>query len=377
MLKTVIRWSLTIFFYIGRIIPINQRKIVLSNFLGNNFGDNPKAIADELHKICPDLEFVWGVKRNYEEMPSWIRQVNNRSLKYLIELITAKVWIDNIRKPMYYRKRKNQFYIQTWHGSLALKRVEGDIDFDLPQWLIDQGKHDSQMADLFISNSSFCSEMYRRAFWYEGKILECGSPRCDQLFHSCSGNKVHKNFNIPNNTKIVLYAPTFRKGHRLDVYDVDFGRLIRVLESKYNQSVVVLVRMHPNLANDNININYCDNIINATSYPDMYELLAEVDFLITDYSSTLFEMSYARKPVWIYATDVEDYCNDRGLYFDIYNLPYPIATNNDELDMIVSNFDEEIYRIKLNEFFDSVGLKENGTSSKMIAEYLRDNVLKK
>ena len=90
--------------------------------------------------------------------------------------MTAKVWVDSNRKEGYIRKRKGQFYIQTWHGGVPLKKIEGDCEEYLGEVYIQRAKWDSAMTDLYLSNGGFCTDMYRRAFWYTGEILECGTP---------------------------------------------------------------------------------------------------------------------------------------------------------------------------------------------------------
>ena len=65
------------------------------------------------------------------------------------------------------------------------------------------------MTDLMISNSKKTTEIYRRALWYSGMMLECGSPRNDIMFKntSMSIEKVKKCFGIEEQ-KIVtsIYA---------------------------------------------------------------------------------------------------------------------------------------------------------------------------
>ena len=37
------------------------------------------------------------------------------------------------------------------------------------------------MADLFVSNSRFLTEIYQKGFWYDGEVLECGFPPTTSL----------------------------------------------------------------------------------------------------------------------------------------------------------------------------------------------------
>ena len=78
----------------------------------------------------------------------------------------------------------------------------------------------------------------RRAFWYDGKILECGTPRNDLFFndHIELRKEILDKLNIPNDRKVVLYAPTFRKDNNLDVYNVDYKKRIHVLRINLEES---------------------------------------------------------------------------------------------------------------------------------------------
>jgi CDP-glycerol glycerophosphotransferase len=358
-------------FYIFRVFPINKMKIVLINFNGKGYGDSPKSIAEYLHRSFGDaIDIIWlTTKGSVIDTPSWIRNIELLSIKSIYELVTAKVWVNNSRSPRIIEKRINQYYIMTWHGSIGVKKVEVDAGVALPESWIRTSKHDSLMADLFVSGSRFGTELYRRAFWYDGPILEAGTPRCDILFNANKKNKVHKYYNIPQNVKFLLYAPTFRKNHE-NVYNIDFERVIQTLEQKFYCDVKVLIRMHPAVMNEDYGFIYNDDIFNATIYPDMYELLAECDFLITDYSSSMMEAGYIYKPCWLYAPDIRDYEDDRGFYFQLSSLPFKTASNNDELESLIKDFEHERYKSDVISFFDSQGICENGHATEILCEYI-------
>ncbi|SEL97152.1 CDP-Glycerol:Poly(glycerophosphate) glycerophosphotransferase [Butyrivibrio sp. ob235] len=95
-------------------------------------------------------------------------------------------------------------------------------------------------------------------------------------------------------------------------------------------------------------------IIDESQADDFYEILAGMDAYITDYSSAVFEAGFAKIPSFIYADDISKYSNDRGsLYWNLTTdphdhvtnnkaahpdmdliFPFPIATNNNEMDSI-------------------------------------------
>ncbi len=369
-LEKYLRVYFSILFFL---IPIKENKIVVCNYYGKGYGDNGKYIVEKIIKKGLDYDIVWLLNKDLmkkNSLPTQVRAVKYGSLRGLYELATAKVWIDNCRKTFYPLKRKGQFYIQTWHGGIALKKVEKDVQEKLGAFYVKAAKKDSKMADLFVSNSKFCTNMYRRAFWYEGRILECGSPRNDILLSHDTHvkEKVREYFDLNENTNILIYAPTFRADYSVDVYKIDFNELIKVLEKKIGGKWCVLVRLHPNISYKSNFINYNSKVINATDYEDMYELLAVSDILITDYSSTMFEFSLAYKPVFLYAPDIESYKKDRNFYFDIFGLPFPVAETQHQLYTQIENFDQERYSIRLKNFFEQLGVVERGNAADKVVE---------
>ena len=139
------------------------------------------------------------------------------------------------------------------------------------------------------------------------------------------------------------------------------------------ESVTIIVRLHPNLIGrvDTTPLVAYEGVVDATSYHDMQALLCASDMLITDYSSAMFDFSMLRRPCMLYATDADSY--DRGFYFDIHNLPYPLATSEDALLDVIDNFDMEAYLLTLDRFFsDDVGLCETGAASESLARWIRE-----
>ena len=82
----------------------------------------------------------------------------------MFELATAKVWVDNIRKPPFVRKRKAQFYVMTWHGGIGLKKSEKDAIQALRRSYVYSAKNDSRMTDFFLADSDWHYNVYRNAF---------------------------------------------------------------------------------------------------------------------------------------------------------------------------------------------------------------------
>lgn len=80
-------------------------------------------IALELLKRRQDLDIVWLVDDMTKEFLAGIRKGKITLKNRAYELSTAAVWVDNSRKQLECRKRLGQFYLQTWHASIATKPI--------------------------------------------------------------------------------------------------------------------------------------------------------------------------------------------------------------------------------------------------------------
>ena len=363
-MKKLIRKLLMAFIWgIGKILPVNPQKIVFTNFYGKGYGDNPKAIAEELIKKAPGYRLIWMTDDTSCEFPPEIQRVPYSSFRRIYHLCTAKVWIDNCRKGARYKK-KGQLYIQTWHG-FALKRIEGDVVGALPQSYESYARRDSDQIDLILSDSCHMTEVYRRAFWYKGEILESGSPRNDILLRHDEKlkEKVYRCFSIPTHKKMILYAPTFRKDHSLSCYQLNVSELLETLKSKFGESFVFVYRLHPALSGLGKELYHHPFAVNAENYPDIQELFVAADVLLTDYSSVMFDYMLTRKPCFLFAVDIDRYREDRNFYFDLNALPFTVSENQNALHTAIAQFEEKNYLERIQRFIVQTGMKTVGNAS--------------
>lgn len=356
--------------------PIKKGKIVVSSYYGRGYGDNPKYIVEELLKQCPDCSIIWLVKdEKTNDLPERVKKCLITSPLAIYHLATAKVWIDNCRKSFMFKK-KRQVYIQTWHG-FALKRIERDVSEHLSPQYVKQAIKDSKHIDYIVSCSDFMTNIYKKSFWYDGEVVQAGAPRNDIIINGCTEivRDVKSAFSVPDRKKIVLYAPTFRANGGLEAYGIDYSRLKQSCEQRFGGEFVVIVRLHPNILNKSQELNFDgENIINGSYYSDMQELLVASDVVISDYSSLMFDFALSSKPCFQFATDIEDYKSDRNFYFKMDSLPFSIATNNDELESVISCFDHSLYSEKLEAFWRSVGMNREGNASRLCTKLIIDNL---
>lgn len=362
---------------------VHKKRVLCWSYYYSKYSCNPRYITEYLLKEHPgEYEIYWCFYKdvNIEELPSEIKVVRWRTWKYLKILNSSEFLFSNARVNLWgssFIKGKKQKYIMTWHAGMGLKKVEKDAEDKLSKSYLDAAKYDSSICDLMLSGSKYMTETIRRAFWYNGNILECGTPRNDILFkdHTKLRMNIYNCYNIPNNAKILLYAPTFRSDFNLKYYKLDWQDVIDKLEAKFGVPFYVFIRLHPNYCSSRIDISdisFNGKVVDLTSYHDMQELLCISDILVTDYSSSMFDFSLLKKPCFLYALDYETY--DRGTCFQLSELPFPYVTNNKDFLGVIENFDETKYKRELSEFNERiVGNYEKGEACENIYQWMKKN----
>ncbi len=380
--KGVYEWFKVYEFYRNRRYRINEKKIVFSAF--GTYCDHGKYITEELLKKKETYDLVWVVYNDEVKVPPGVRMVMRWDVeKYIYEMSTAKIWIFNSPVQAYVRKRKGQIYIQTKHWTgITLKK------FYLDAGTVTQNKdrvrlwkRNARMMDYVITASEFDTQSCMRGFRPKGKCVELGSARTDILFDgSRCRKKIRGMLNLPQDSKLLMYAPTYRfqwsgvnYEQSLPEYDIDYNVMIDELEKKFHGKWYVLLRLHPGLRGYGEQLCLNDRMINISAYPDGEEFIAACDILISDYSSIMFEPAYVKKPVFLYATDIDAYLkNDYELLLDIRSLPFPLAENNEQLMQNIRNFDREQYEARLTEFLDSFHTREDGQACRRITAFIKD-----
>ena len=366
-----LKYILSFIFYL---IPINKNKITFANFFGKGYGCNPKYIAEEFIKD-KKYKLIWFVNDLNTDLPKEIKKVKYGSLKHYYHLITARLWVDNVRsglKPPF--KRKKQFYLQTWHGRSYLKCVEKDVEEFLDSGYVLKAKQDGKLSDFIISGSEHQTKVIKRAFWFNGEILKTGLPRDDALFKDNRKDieDLKQKFNLKDK-KIILYAPSFRTTNSFyENLNLDANEFIKVFNKKFGGEHVFCLRLHPNDASrKDLKIKNC---IDLTSVPDSQLVLSCSDYIISDYSGMLFDGLMLNKFSFGFAPDYYDYIKkERHLYIDFKDLPFPYELNTTDLLEKIKNLDIKKYKKEVELYNKNYGFYDNKNSSKKVKEFLQKN----
>lgn len=357
-------------------LPLKQNKIILSSYDGMGYCCNCKYIAEKLIQNKAPVELVWLISDNSIcDIPEKIKKVVINSPQYYKEVLTAKIYITNTVHSLYEHKREGQFFINTWHGYGPFKLAEGAVNKDAESR--ERYRKSNAASDLFLTASRFYTQIYRDSFFYEGEVMECGAPRNDIFFtQNTIKTSVYKKLQILFDKKILLYAPTFREDTVVSFqkYDIDMKRVLNALEKRFGGEYVLVYRFHHYLYRLGMPQNFYAGAIDATYYPDIQELLAAADVVITDYSSLMWDFSLQRRPVFLYQNDEKDYENDRGFYSSVSEWPYPKAHTQEELVDTIMDFDNGVYIKKLNAFFKKYGSCDDGHAAERVVERILQEI---
>ncbi|RSN60167.1 bifunctional glycosyltransferase/CDP-glycerol:glycerophosphate glycerophosphotransferase [Actinomadura sp. WAC 06369] len=295
---------------------------VFDAYRGRQYSCNPRGIYDELRRRGTDVECVWVTANGQFGRPPGARVVLSGTREYYEALARARYIFGNWSQQPWFVKREDQTYVQCWHGT-PLKKLGYDVK-EMPFKRtegVDWMEHDVPRWDLLLSQNEFSVPLFRRAFGYDGEVLESGYPRNDILSSPHRDDiaaAVRRRLGIPKGKRVVLYAPTWRDDFHLAVgkrafrLEFDVDRFRRALGRDH----VLLLRTHY-LVTDRPKWTPGDCVIDVSVYPDISELYLISDVLVTDYSSSMFDFAVTGRPMAFFTYDLERYRDHvRGFYFD-------------------------------------------------------------
>lgn len=295
--------------------------------------------------IIQDSEEAEFFKRRYYEQKN-VRFVLRSSLEFTKILATAEYFIENTSFPFYFSKREGQIYLNTWH-SITVKT----LGYDTPEGNIDNRNmiRNLLQSDFILSPNAFMTKIFLDAFKlkeiYSGNIIEEGYPRNDSIHinkESIIDKLSQHNVLIDPNKKIILYAPTWRGKTASQVtdcsdeYNLFSTKLLEVIDSnKYQLLIKPHHLVYKSLPNDK---KYSGKYIPQSI--DTNELLSVVDILISDYSSIFFDFLVTERPILFYLPDLNEYKEERGVYFKPDQLPGPVTDQIEELGNYIRDIEK-------------------------------------
>ena len=352
---------------------VNRNKIMFSCFNGASYGDSPKAICEYMHNNVPDLELVWACRAGKEyRFPNYVRIVHTENkLSYYRELATCGAFITNTGLPIL-SKSKDQVFVQTWRGDRTFRK----FGLDTPE--IDRKQKFAEeipgYCDYIVTASVFGEKMYRTALKYKGPYICSGSPRNDILVKKDPERIEHvrNRLNLMPEEHVLLFVQEY-SNKRPEENNIDLKAAAAALAERYGGSWKIMLKTHPHLRSPASSED--DDIVSVSDYPDMADLLAITDVLITDYSSCAADFFLTDNLVILYQDDIEDYAsNDRGLYRPMSEIPFYQAHSNEELLQIIRNSTKQAVVQNCTELKNYYGCYEYGSASEIVSKTILQKI---
>ncbi|BFQ93506.1 CDP-glycerol glycerophosphotransferase family protein [Gallibacterium anatis] len=357
------------------LFPINSKRIVFMSYSGLQYSCNPKYISkfiEDNNFLSYQLIWVFLEPEKITLSPN-IKKVKYLSFLYFYYVITSKYCISNTGFNRFFIIRRNQRFIQTWHGGGAYKKRSINQSNTFCKKILDR-QHDDMITD-FLSTSEYFTKYFINDSVYKGNILNIGMPRNSFLLKNSSNtslvhdlkNKlstyVHINYSLENKL-LVLYAPTWRDDNSTYNFP-NFERILKDIKKKFNKEPILLLRSHHF---QELSKNLKCNFLDVCAYDDMQELLLIVDVLISDYSSSIWDFSLLKKPCFLYTPDLEYYERLRGFYIPIRTWGFDVCCTSDELQTAISLFDLDKYKNKIEKMHKTFHSFENKYSTELLLE---------
>lgn len=373
-------------------IHINEKEILFYSFWAKSYSYSPRQIYETMIKdpYFNDYTFIWVFRKDFDisVYPELKRAkiIFYMSEDYFKYLATAKYIVGNTRLRPELKLKPEQVYIQTWHGT-PYKKIGADVSVaganakmsrdDLANLF----ELDAQKITYMPSPSPFYSEKVGAAFnlkkyHKEDVMLELGYPRNDFLVNYTKDDveKTRKLYNLPDDKKVILYAPTWRDNEYdpgqgyISNYNVDFDYLQKELSDEY----VIIFKPHYFISNNFDFSKYKGFLYNGNLVSDINSLYIVADILVTDYSSVFFDYAILNREIIFFMYDYDFYRNElRGFNLEDDELPGPIVKDEENLVKQIKNNNN----IDLSNFNKRFNPHEDGNSAQRIVDYIfKENI---
>ena len=287
--------------------------------------------------------------------------IETESIQGIRQALSAGVWFTSAGLPAYGTGlHKKRLIINLWHG-VPLKKI-ALLDPNLKKAArIYFKKIFSENYTCILTTSHELIPLMARSFAVsEDKIKVWGQPRNDGLFQKNDCREILGQLfpDLPEYTKTVLYAPTFRDYGQVQLFpfkDFDQKQLEAFLDEK---NMLLFIRTH--VAEQGSAAPYLGKrirFLGNEQAEDVTGILNIFDCLITDYSSIYIDYLLTDKPMIFLPYDRQQYLDGRGMNFDYDDVtpgPKP-ETFNDFLDALSPKEDFwKSERTRVNRLFNEI-----------------------
>lgn len=360
-------------YFFSLLWPKSGKIWVFGAWKGYSFSDNPRWVFEYVTLQEPDIYAVW-----LTHSPEVVEKLKSRGrrvyyinsflgLWYMLRAGVGVVSHGLVDLNRYACARIG--IIETWHGipmkpvllsdpketSIRRYRLKGVLKLLFP--FIGVGMNYSRFAAI-CGSSEFTNRILERVFGSNSNILSTGFPRLDGFYSTIMPDRIA--YDKQCGKRVGIYMPTYRRPSEFNIvgyFKEEVEKLDKILNAR---NVKMYVRIHPfDLEKSGLDFSSYQavELLDDSMVDDLYSVLANFDFLITDYSSILFDFLCLERPVFLLTPDRESYLSSNGAFvFDYFDLSLPIAKDWQSMaDLLVGDYDIKrlpVLREKFHRFND-------------------------
>lgn len=334
--------------------PIDEKAIFFESYSANNFSGNVfyiyKAIADD-PRLKEYRKVIACNRKNHAEVQSFLEfhgftdfeLVEVHSHEYCRAIATAKYLFNNSTLPVYFIKRPEQVFFNTWHGT-PLKTLGRSI-ISAPNE-IGNTQRNFFMADYLLYPNEFTFEHMREDYMlnelFPGKYALNGYPR-NYVFYQTSQQEALRRKLELTDKQVIAYMPTWRGTvARRSVQEqlLAVRYFLMEIDKRLRDDQVFYVNLH-NFLNAELEFDGYKHILPFPKEYETYEFLSIADCLVTDYSSVFFDFANTGRKIVLFAYDEDEYFATRGVYIPYEELPFPRA---DTVQKLIREINDPVTR---------------------------------
>ena len=362
----LLRWAMNFIYFFLKLCPTDKNKVLFLSRQSNTVTEDIDFLSRRLVELKPETNIVIITKRADKDFASMLEYAFV-TLKSMYHLATASVCVLDSYWPAVsvLHHKKQLAVIQMWHAMGKIKK-SGYQSLGKKFGRSDMIAREMRMHrnyDVVIAGGRAFNPFYCASFDIDPDILyNVGLPRMDKLREGQeeARRRFYEAYPWYIGKKIVLYAPTFRKGQMLDPKPL-------VDAFDFNGDQILVVKRHPNQL-----LNYASLAPAVTCHRvPTSTVLSVCDCVITDYSAITIEAALLGKPVYFYLFDYEDYLDHNGLNVKLFD-EFPDCIFRDPKELVAAidrgEYDMDNYRRFCRRYLPDL----TGRATDKIAELIID-----
>lgn len=361
MIRHIIKyiWG-SLLYLISVFIPRSKKIWIFGAWAGRSYADNPKYLFEYVCENHPNISAIW-----LTHDKKIIEKLAKKNLKGLLINSPIGIWYAMRAKvgvTSHGMVDINRFacaklkLVETWHaipikpillsdpkGSTKRKRkMMWRLSFLFP-FLRKELDYNNRLA--ICGSSDFTNQVLKKVFGANAPIINTGFPRLDGIFNPEDSFPLSQRIaqQKKENKTIGIYMPTYRRKNEFDIINYFINNMQFIDKELERRKHSLYLRIHPfdlhNFPSD-FSAKNIEFISNSEIEGDIYKILGLFDYLITDYSSVIFDFLIQPKPVFLFIPDIQSYIESNGaLLFDYDELGIPASNSwSDLFDTIDSTF---------------------------------------